>query len=187
MPPWVQGNAKDLVVEYAQERLAAMRSTNPCRLTGSWSRGVIDRATRDSIACYQRAVVKDAVENGKNSGEILNTDAEGTLGRATLTSLWAQGVTPDEVKPGTSGMETTQLMAAFWWAYNRQFSDHDLDVARTNARIGIDNLRTGKVTATRYGSSVQNHIRDYQTAVGLPATGVVDGDTLKKMVGGSVM
>ncbi|MGW5779794.1 COG1470 family protein [Streptomyces sp. NPDC003863] len=185
LPPWVQGDPKDLVVEYAQERLAAMG--NACKLSGSWSRGVIDGATRDSIACYQRAVRKDAVENGKNSGEILNNDAEGTLGRATLTSLWVQGITPDEVKPGSTSMENTQLMAAFWNAYNREFSDHDLDVARTNAQYGIDNLRTGKVTATRNGSSVQDHIRQYQAAVGLEATGTVDWPTLRKMLGGSVM
>ncbi|CAM5684025.1 COG1470 family protein [Streptomyces tanashiensis] len=187
VPPWVQGNAKDLVVEYAQERLAAMSSGNPCRLTGSWSRGVIDRATRDAIACYQRAVVKDAVDNGKNSGEILNTDAPGTLGRATLTSLWAQGVTPEEVKSGSSTMETTQLIAAFWWAYNRSYSADDLSKARVRAQYGIDNLRTGKVTPTRYGSSVAAHISEYQTAVGLTATGEVDWPTLRKMVGGSVM
>ncbi|MFF0559903.1 hydrolase [Streptomyces sp. NPDC004266] len=186
LPPWVQGDPKDLVVEYAQERLAAMSGTNPCRLTGSWSRGVIDRATRDAIACYQRAVVEDAA-NGKNSGEILSVDAEGTLGRATLTSLWVQGITPDEVEPGSSGMENTQLVAAFWWAYNRSFSDDDLSKARARAQYGIDNLRTGKVTATRNGSNVQDHIRQYQTAVGLPATGTVDWPTLRKMLGGSVM
>ncbi|MEU0401566.1 hydrolase [Streptomyces sp. NPDC006197] len=186
LPPWVQGDPKDLVVEYAQERLAAMGSTNPCRLTGSWSRGIIDRATRDAIACYQRAVVEDA-GNGKNSGEILNVDTEGTLGRATLTSLWVQGITPDEVKPGSSSMENTQLMAAFWWAYNRSFSDDDLAKARTRAQQGIDNLRTGKVTATRNGSSVQDHIRQYQTAVGLTPTGTADWPTLRKMLGGSVM
>ncbi|WP_030693827.1 hypothetical protein [Streptomyces globisporus] len=187
LPPWVQGDPKDLVVEYAQERLAAMNTGNPCKLMGSWSRGVIDRATRDAIACYQRAVRQDAVENGKNSGEILDNDEEGTLGRATLTSLWVQGITPDEVKPGSSGMENTQVMAAFWWAYNRSFSDDDLAKARTRAQHGIDNLRTGKVTATRNGTSVQDHIRQYQTAVGLQASGTVDWATLRKMLGGSVM
>ncbi|MFC9595258.1 hydrolase [Streptomyces sp. NPDC056944] len=186
VPPWVQGNVKDVVVEYAQERLARMSTSNPCRLTGNWSRGVIDSATRDSIACYQRAVVADA-QNGKNSGEILNTDAPGTLGRATLLSLWAQGVTPDEVKSGSSTMENFQLIAGFWWAYNRSYSADDLSKARTRAQSGVDNLRTGKVTPIRYNSSVAEHIRQYQTAVGLEPTGETDWPTLRKMVGGSVM
>ncbi|MGW8365657.1 peptidoglycan-binding domain-containing protein, partial [Streptomyces wedmorensis] len=38
-----------------------------------------------------------------------------------------------------------------------------------------------------YSDNVAAHIKDYQAAVGLPATGSVDAETLKRMVGGSVM
>ncbi|MEU4062333.1 peptidoglycan-binding domain-containing protein [Streptomyces wedmorensis] len=185
LPPWRQGDARDLVVEYAQERLASLN--NSCELKPGWTRGVIDAATRASLACYQNAVVDDGNYNGRNSAAIFKTDAEGTLGRATLTSLWAQGIRSDQVKYGTTTWQTTQLMAAFWWAYNREFDDHDFDVARTNAQYGIDHFRNSTSKTTKYSDNVAAHIKDYQAAVGLPATGSVDAETLKKMVGGSVM
>ncbi|MEV4426269.1 hydrolase [Streptomyces sp. NPDC049602] len=185
LPPWYPGDPKDLVVEFAQERLAAL--DNSCDLKPGWSRGVIDGPTRASLVCYQRAVVADGLQNGKNSAAIFKTDKEGTLGRATLTSLWAQGITPDKVKSGATTWETTQLMAAYWMAFNRSFDDHDFDVARTNAQYGIDHFRSGTQKTTTYSGGVADHIRSYQTAVGLRASGTVDWETLKKMIGGSVM
>ncbi|MBX9421077.1 MULTISPECIES: peptidoglycan-binding domain-containing protein [Streptomyces] len=187
VPPWVPGSPKDLVVEFAQERLAHMSSGNACRLQPGWTPGIIDAPTRASLACYQRAVVKDGVENGKNSAAIFDTDREGTLGPATLTSLWAQGITPDKVRSGATSWETTQLMAAFWAAYNREYSDTDFQRARTNAQWGIDHFRAGKDTTSRYSTQVEAKIRAYQSAVGLSATGTVDWPTIRKMLGGSVM
>ncbi|WP_406065696.1 peptidoglycan-binding protein [Streptomyces sp. NBC_01077] len=186
LPPWRFGYPKDLVVEFAQERLATL-GNNPCTLKPGWNPGVIDTRTRASIACYQQAVVDDGNANGKNSAEIFKTDTKGELGRATLTSLWAQRITQDSVKSGSTTMQTTQLMAAFWWAYNRESDAADLEKARARAQVGIDYLRSGKQTPTRYSSSVAEHIRQYQAAVGLPATGTADWNTIRKMVGGSVM
>ncbi|MGA5065515.1 peptidoglycan-binding protein [Streptomyces exfoliatus] len=186
-PPWVPGSPKDVIVEFAQERLANMSSTNPCRLQPGWSPGVIDTPTRNALACYQDAVYKDGVENQKNSAAIFETDDRGTLGPATLTSLWAQGISPDEVRVGGTSWETTQLMAAFWAAYNREYSATDFQRARTNAQYGIDHFRLGKDMTSRYSSQVEDKIRAYQAAVGLPATGTVDAATIKKLVGGSVM
>ncbi|MGW4160252.1 hydrolase, partial [Streptomyces sp. NPDC004788] len=186
VPPWRYGNQPDVVVEFAQERLATLGTDNPCTLTQRWTRGVIDAPTRASLVCYQRAVVKSGTEQGKNSAAIFDTDEEGTLGRATLTSLWVQGVRPDQVEAGTTSMQTTQVMAAFWWAMNRDFSDADLDRMRTYSRQGADYFRTGRQTPTRYGSNVSGHIADYQTAVGLTASGTADWPTLRKMLGGSV-
>ncbi|MFJ5074210.1 hydrolase [Streptomyces sp. NPDC088553] len=187
LPPWRQGYPKDLVVEFAQERLASLGTSNACTLKPGWTPGVIDARTRASLACYQHAVVNDGVTNGKNSAAIFETDREGELGRATLTSLWAQRITPDSVKNGADTMQTTQLMAAFWWAYNRQSDTKDLEKARWYAQAGIDYLRSEKQTTTRYNSSVADHIRQYQAAVGLPVNGTVDWNTIRKMVGGSVM
>ncbi|MFJ8660012.1 peptidoglycan-binding protein [Streptomyces sp. NPDC093795] len=187
VPPWVPGSPKDLVVEFAQERLANMGASNVCRLNPGWTPGVIDTPTRTSLACYQRAVVKDGEENGKNSAAIFHTDQVGTLGRATLTSLWAQGITPEKVRSGATTWETTQLMAAFWAAYNRDYSDADFQRARVNAQRGIDHFRADKDATTRYSAEVESKIRAYQAAVGLPATGDVDWPTLRKMLGGSVM
>ncbi|MFC7977256.1 hydrolase [Streptomyces cinereoruber] len=187
VPPWVPGSPKDLVVEFAQERLAHLGSANPCRLKPGWSPGVIDAPTRASLACYQQAVVDDGEKNGKNSAEIFKTDDKGTLGPATLTSLWAQGITPEKVRSGSTTWETTQLMAAFWAAYNRHYSEADLTRARINAQYGIDHFRTGRDATSRYSSQVETKIRDYQAAVGLEPSGTVDWPTLRKMIGGSVM
>ncbi|MFH9727622.1 hydrolase [Streptomyces sp. NPDC017254] len=187
LPPWRAGYPKDVVVEFAQERLAAMSDSNPCKLQAGWTRGVIDARTRSSLACYQRAVVHDGQANKKNSAAIFLTDKEGELGRATLVSLWAQRITPDTVKAGSNTMQNTQLVAAFWWAYNRQSSPSDLEQARSYARAGIDYLRTDKQTLTKYSDTTKTYIRAYQTAVGLDPTGTADWNTIRAMVGGSVM
>ncbi|MFJ4870053.1 peptidoglycan-binding protein [Streptomyces sp. NPDC088757] len=187
VPPWVPGSPKDLVVEFAQERLAHLGSANPCRLKPGWSPGVIDAPTRNSLACYQQAVVDDGEKNGRNSAEIFKTDRKGTLGRATLTSLWAQGITPDKARRGATTWETTQLIAAFWAAYNRQYSDADFTRARINAQYGIDHFRTNQDATSPYSPQVESKIRDYQAAVGIDPSGVVDWPTLRKMIGGSVM
>ncbi|MFF8840803.1 hydrolase [Streptomyces sp. NPDC015130] len=183
-PPWRSGDAPEIVVEFAQERLAALG--NACKLASGWTRGVIDGKTRASLACYQDLVVSDSVNKGKNSGEILDHDTRGELGRSTLTSLWAQGITPDSVKAGSTTWETTQLMAAFWWAINRGFDSGDMTVARTNAQYGIDHFRHDRDRTSTYSTQVAAHIKQYQSAVGLQATGTVNWDTLRKMVGGSV-
>ncbi|WP_329619222.1 peptidoglycan-binding protein [Streptomyces sp. NBC_01255] len=183
-PPWRMGDAPEIVVEFAQERLAAL--DNACDLKPGWTRGVIDGRTRDSLVCYQKVVVSDGENKGKNSAAIFHTDTEGELGRATLTSLWAQGITVDSVKPGTTTWQTTQLMAAFWWAINRGFDEGDMVMARTNAQYGIDHFREKRDKTSKYSTQVADHIKQYQSAVGLPATGTVNSDTLKKMVGGSV-
>ncbi|WP_329286512.1 COG1470 family protein [Streptomyces sp. NBC_00691] len=185
VPPWRLGYPKDDVVEFAQERLASLG--NACTLQPGWNPGVIDAATRNSLICYQRLVYKDGVEKQKNSAEIFLTDTEGELGRATLVSLWAQRITPDSVEPGSTTMQTTQLTAAFWWAYNRESSAADLTRERTFARQGIAYLRTNKETPSTYSKQVADKIRAYQTAVGVPATGKTDWATLRKMIGGSVM
>ncbi|MFB7590062.1 peptidoglycan-binding protein [Streptomyces sp. NPDC056169] len=183
-PPWRMGDAPELVVEFAQERLASL--DNACDLKPGWTRGVIDTRTRASLICYQNLVVSEGENKGKNSAAIFHTDTAGELGRATLTSLWAQGITVDSVKPGTTTWQTTQLMAAFWWAINRGFDSGDMVVARTNAQYGIDHFRWKRDKTSKYSTQVTDHIKQYQSAVGLPATGTVDGNTLKKMVGGSV-
>ncbi|MFB8400410.1 hydrolase [Streptomyces sp. NPDC055912] len=185
VPPWRLGYPKDDVVEFAQERLASLG--NACTLKPGWNPGVIDTATRNSLVCYQRLVYKDGVEKQKNSAEIFLTDTEGELGRATLVSLWAQRITPDTVKPGSTTMQTTQLTAAFWWAYNRESSPEDLARERAFARQGIAYFRTDKESPSTYSKQVADKIRAYQTAVGLPATGTTDWATLRKMIGGSVM
>lgn len=183
-PPWGTGYKADIVVEFAQERLAALN--NACTLEPGWTRGVIDGPTRTSLICYQDAVVKDGRENGKNSAAIFDTDTRGTLGRATLTSMWAQGITPDSVKPGTTGWQTTKLMAGYWWAINLGMDDGDMARVRTDAQYGIDNFRANRQKTSTYSTEVATHIKRYQSAVGLPASGEVDWPTLRKMVGGSV-
>ncbi|GAA2769879.1 hydrolase [Streptomyces showdoensis] len=182
-PPWGPGYQKDVVVEFAQERLVALK--NGCSPRGGFTRGVIDATTRASLVCYQHAVDN----SGKNPTRILDTEKEGMLGPATLTSLWMQGVTPDMVKKGGSSWETTRLMAAFYWAMNGTFDAHDMDVARTNAGLGITYFRDNSVPgpASRYSDNVAAHIRDYQAAMGLQVTGTADWNTIRTMLGGGVV
>ncbi|MEV0255023.1 peptidoglycan-binding domain-containing protein [Streptomyces sp. NPDC050732] len=187
-PPWQRGYKSDVVVEYAQHRLAALGSKNPCTLTGSYTPGVIDAKTEDKLICYQQAVVRSGQTSGKNTAQIFETDEPGELGRATLTSLWAQGVRPDHVRSGADGWEVVQVQAAFWWASQAGISDGDLDRDRAYAEHGVayfENGRRAPVTA-RYNSGTAAHIKEYQASVGLPATGVADSRTLQAMVGGSV-
>ncbi|MEU6930874.1 hydrolase [Streptomyces sp. NPDC046374] len=181
-PPWGPGYQKDVVVEFAQERLVALK--NSCSPRG-FSRGVIDAPTRAALVCYQHAVDN----SGKNPTRILAVEKEGMLGPATLTSLWMQGVTPDMVKKGGSSWETTRLMAAFYWAMNGTFDAHDMSIARSNAGLGIDYFRNNSVPgpASRYSDEVTNHIRDYQAAMGLPVSGTADWATIRTMLGGGVI
>ncbi len=187
-PPWRRGYASDVVVEYAQRRLAALGSKNPCTLTGHWTPGVIDSNTEAKLICYQKAVVRTGQNSGNNTAQIFETDEEGTLGRATLTSLWAQGIRPDAVRSGADSWEVVQLQAAFWWASQAGISDKDLDRDRAYAEYGVDYFKNGRTapTTARYNDNTAAHIKDYQASVGLPATGTADSATLQALVGGSV-
>ncbi|MEV7190483.1 peptidoglycan-binding domain-containing protein [Streptomyces sp. NPDC093510] len=187
-PPWRRGYASDVVVEYAQRRLAALGSKNPCTLTGAWTPGVIDANTEGKLICYQKAVVRSGRNSGHNTAQIFETDKEGTLGRATLTSLWAQGIRPDDVRSGADNWQVVQLQAAFWWASQAGISDKDLDRDRAYAEHGVAYFKHGRTapTTARYNSNTAAHIKDYQASVGLPATGVADSATLQALVGGSV-
>ncbi len=187
-PPWKRGYASDVVVEYAQRRLAALGSKNPCTLTGDYTPGVIDAKTEDKLICYQRAVIRTGQNSGHNTAQIFATDDEGELGRATLTSLWAQGIRPDAVRSGADTWEVVQLQAAFWWASQAGISDDDLARDRAYAAHGVAYFENGRTppTTARYSSNTAAHIKDYQASVGLPATGVADTETLQALVGGSV-
>ncbi|MFD6437701.1 peptidoglycan-binding protein [Streptomyces venezuelae] len=187
-PPWRRGYAPDVVVEYAQHRLAALGSKNPCTLTGHWTPGVIDSNTEAKLICYQKAVVRTGQNSGNNTAQIFETDDMGTLGRATLTSLWAQGIRPDAVRSGADSWEVVQLQAAFWWASQAGISDKDLDRDRAYAEYGVDYFKNGRSapTTARYNDNTAAHIKDYQASVGLPATGTADSATLRALVGGSV-
>ncbi|MEU6996492.1 peptidoglycan-binding domain-containing protein [Streptomyces sp. NPDC046465] len=187
-PPWRRGYRSDVVVEYAQRRLAALGSRNPCNLTGDWTPGVIDSNTEAKLICYQKAVVRTGRSSGHNSAQIFETDPQGTLGRATLTSLWAQGIRADDVRSGADSWEVVQLQAAFWWASQAGISDKDLDRDRDYAEHGVSYFKHGgkPPTTARYNSNTAAHIKEYQVSVGLPATGVADSATLQALVGGSV-
>lgn len=187
-PPWKRGYKPDVVVEYAQRRLAALGSSNACTLDGRWTPGVIDANTEDSLICYQEAVVRSGRSSGDNTAQIFATDQKGTLGRATLTSLWAQGVRAADVRSGADSWEVVQVQAAFWWASQAGISDDDLSRDRAYAQHGVAYFENGRTppTTARYSGNTAAHIKEYQGAVGLPRTGVADTATLRAMVGGSV-
>ncbi|MBO0516533.1 peptidoglycan-binding domain-containing protein, partial [Streptomyces beijiangensis] len=187
-PPWKSGYQADVVVEFAQRRLVALGSKNSCRLAGNWTPGVIDANTRTSLVCYQKAVVRDGQNTGHNTAQIFRTDPEGTLGRATLTSLWAQSVDWKQVQPGAKNFQVTQVLAAFWWASQAGISDDDLVRDRAYAQQGAAYWKSGgsDAAAAPYDNSMKDKIKQYQAAVGISATGVVDSATVRAMVGGSL-
>ncbi|MBD0711468.1 hypothetical protein BU197_24780 [Streptomyces sp. CBMA291] len=77
-------------------------------------------------------------------------------------------------------------MAAFWWAWNKDFDAHDFDVARSYAQSGVDYYRDKTERLSSYNSNMIAHVKEYQVIVGLNPSGTVDSATLKKMVGGSI-
>ncbi|MGW2860640.1 peptidoglycan-binding protein [Streptomyces sp. NPDC001205] len=183
-PPWQMGYKPDDIVEFAQYRLATLGNSNPCQLKPGWTAGVIDQLTDTSLRCYQEHVMRDR----NSSRELTRTDPYGTLGRATLTSLWAQGIRPDDVKSGAKNYQVTQLNAAFWWASQAAISNDDLNRDRGFAQTGIAYFKSGQKSSQPMvsDSSLKDKITQYQGQVGLPKTGVADGATIGKLVGGSV-
>ncbi|MFJ8311811.1 MULTISPECIES: hydrolase [unclassified Streptomyces] len=181
-PPWQMGYRPDEIVTFAQYRLATLK--NVCSLQPGWTAGVIDKLTDTSLRCYQEHVMRDQ----RSSRELTKTDPAGTLGRATLASLWAQGIRPDDVKSGAKNYKVTQLTASFWWASQAVISNEDLNRDRMYARSGIAYFQSGEQNAQVSVSDDQlkGWIKQYQQEVGLPATGTADSATIGKLVGGSV-
>ncbi|MFE3521830.1 hydrolase [Streptomyces sp. NPDC059161] len=181
-PPWRMGYKPDEIVTFAQYRLATLN--NVCELKPGWTAGVIDKLTDTSLRCYQEHVMRDQ----KSSRELTKTDPIGTLGRATLASLWAQGIRPDDVKSGAKNYQVTQLAASFWWASQALISNEDLTRDRGYARTGIEYFKSGQKNGqvTVSDDRIKGWIKQYQQEVGLPATGTADAATIGKLVGGSV-
>ncbi|MFE4856213.1 peptidoglycan-binding protein [Streptomyces sp. NPDC056670] len=182
-PVWDVGYKPDDIVTFAQYRLATLG--NECTLKSGWTAGIIDQATQASLTCYQQHVMRDK----KSSMQLTATDKKlGTLGRATLTSMWAQGIRADDVKSGANNYQVTQLAAALWWANQAQISDVDLNRDRDYANKGIDYFKAGQKNGhpMKSDGNLAKAVKDYQSAVGLPATGVADTKTLNWLVGGDV-
>ncbi|GHB80825.1 hypothetical protein GCM10010331_80240 [Streptomyces xanthochromogenes] len=182
-PVWDMGYKPDDIVTFAQYRLATLG--NECTLKPGWTAGIIDRATKDALTCYQQHVMRDK----KSSMQLTATDKKlGTLGRATLTSMWAQGIRADQVKSGAKTYQVTQLAAALWWANQAGISDVDLNRDRDYAHKGIDYFKAGQKDGYLMTSdgNLAKAIKDYQSYVGLPQTGVADTKTINWLVGGDV-
>ncbi|MFI6683096.1 hydrolase [Streptomyces sp. NPDC050485] len=181
-PSWQMGYRPDDIVTFAQYRLATLN--NVCSLQPGWTEGVIDKLTDTSLRCYQQHVMRDQ----KSSRELTKTDPEGTLGRATLASLWAQGIKPDDVKSGAKNYQVTKLAASFWWASQVPISNDDLKLDRWYAKTGIDYFKNGQKSGQVAVSddTIKGWIKQYQQEVGLPASGTADAATLGKLIGGSV-
>ncbi|MEU9099155.1 peptidoglycan-binding domain-containing protein [Streptomyces sp. NPDC048361] len=181
-PVWDMGYKPDAIVTYAQYRLATLG--NECALKDGWTAAVIDKATQTSLACYQRHVMADQ----KSSRQLTATDKKyGTLGRATLTSMWAQGLRPEDVKSGANSFKVRMLAASLWWANQSSISDVDLDRDRGYANQGIAYFKDpGKGVPMKADAGLTSAIRQYQQNVGLSPTGVADSKTLNWLVGGAV-
>ncbi|EDY51434.1 hypothetical protein SSCG_04639 [Streptomyces clavuligerus] len=181
-PPWRKGYQSDDIVLFAQHRLSTLGSRNPCNLAKNFTPGVIDDRTDRSLRCYQRAVM----EHPKLTRQLTRTDPYGTLGRATLASMWTQSIKPSDVTLGSENIEVTKLNAALWWATQAEISDGDLHRDRAYARLGIAYFSGKGRAVTPFNKSVEHMVRVYQQRVGLKATGQVNWDTLFALLGGSV-
>ncbi|MFG3282902.1 peptidoglycan-binding protein [Streptomyces sp. NPDC048111] len=182
-PVWDVGYKPDSIVTFAQYRLATLG--NECTLRPGWTAGVIDKSTQASLTCYQQHVMRDK----KTSMELTATDKKlGTLGRATLSSMWAQGIRAENVTKGSKNYEVTRLAAALWWANQSTISDADLTRDRQYADKGIAFFQAGQKNgyAMKSDDGLASAIRDFQTNVGLKATGVADTRTINWLIGGSV-
>ncbi|MET9359814.1 peptidoglycan-binding domain-containing protein [Streptomyces sp. NPDC006632] len=181
-PVWDVGYKPDVIVTYAQYRLATLG--NECALKPGWTAAVIDKATQTSLACYQRHVMADQ----KTSRQLTLTDQRyGTLGRATLTSMWAQGIRPEDVKSGANNFKVRMLAASLWWANQSAISDVDLDRDRDYAEKGVAYFKNpAKGETMKADAGLASAIKEYQQNVGLKPTGVADSKTLNWLVGGAV-
>ncbi|MFG2722439.1 peptidoglycan-binding protein [Streptomyces sp. NPDC048416] len=182
-PVWDVGYKPDDIVTFAQYLLGTL--TNECVLKPGWTAAVIDKPTQTSLACYQRHVMADK----KSSRQLTLTDKKyGTLGRATLTSMWAQGIRPEDVKLGANNYQVTKLTASLWWANQAGISDVDLDRDRSYALKGIDYFKAPQKGGfpLKSDADLAKGIKEYQAAVGLPQSGVADAKTLNWLVGGAV-
>ncbi|MCX5388271.1 peptidoglycan-binding domain-containing protein [Streptomyces sp. NBC_00083] len=181
-PVWDMGYKPDAIVTYAQYRLATLG--NECALKAGWTAAVIDQATQTSLACYQRHVMADQ----KSSRQLTLTDKKyGTLGRATLTSMWAQGIRPEDVTSGANNFKVRMLAASLWWANQSSISDVDLDRDRGYANQGIAYFKDpGKGEPMKADGGLTSAVKEYQRNVGLKVTGVADSKTLNWLVGGAV-
>ncbi|MFD3329068.1 peptidoglycan-binding protein [Streptomyces sp. NPDC058701] len=182
-PPWRAGYQADVAVHFAQLRLASL-GNNACTLKGQWKEGVIDAQTAASLICYQKAVMADQ----KTTRVLTATDQLGTLGRATLASMWMQGVTADRLTSGSRNFEVTRLDAALRWATQATISDNDLQADRAFAQLGVDYFKAGgrNGAPTVSDTKIRDRVRAYQQSVNLPVTGVADGRTVNALLGGSV-
>ncbi|MER0446799.1 peptidoglycan-binding domain-containing protein [Streptomyces sp. Edi4] len=182
-PVWDVGYKPDDIVTFAQYRLATLK--NECALKPGWTAAVIDKATQASLACYQKHVMADQ----KTSRMLTATDKKyGTLGRATLTSMWAQGLRPEDVKSGTNSYKVRMLAASLWWAKESKISNADLDRDRTFALQGIAYFQAPDKGGEpmKADAGLTSAIKEYQQAVGLKPTGVADSTTLNWLIGGAV-
>ncbi len=145
---------------------------------------MIDPQTEASLICYQNAVMADR----KTTRVLTATDPLGTLGRATLSSLWMQGVTADRLTYGSKNFEVTRLDAALLWATQASISDNDLQADRSFAQLGVDYFTSGgqKAAPTAFDNKIRDRVRAYQQSVQLPVTGVADTQTINALLGGSV-
>ncbi|MFI6470687.1 peptidoglycan-binding protein [Streptomyces sp. NPDC050516] len=184
-PVWDMGYKPDDIVTFAQYRLATLGNDNECMLKPGWTAGIIDKPTQTSLACYQAHVMRDK----KSSMQLTATDKKpGTLGRATLTSMWAQGIRAENVKSGSNNYEVTRLAAALWWANQSTISDADLNHDRGYALKGIEYFKAGQKNGypTKSDAGLAQAIKDYQVNVGLKGTGVADQQTINWLIGGDV-
>ncbi|GLF96823.1 COG1470 family protein [Streptomyces yaizuensis] len=183
-PPFKKGYQSDDMVLFAQYRMATFGSKNACTLGQGWTAGVIDDLTDRSLRCYQQAVMN----NTKTTRALTRTDPYGTLSRATMTSLWAQAISPSEVSPGSKNFAVTKLRSSLWWATQASLSDGDVNRLRGYSRLGVEYYKSGGRNGepTTYNATMEQLVSHYQNQVGLPVTGVANWATIYSLVGGTV-
>ncbi|MEU8649463.1 peptidoglycan-binding protein [Streptomyces sp. NPDC048737] len=181
--PFRPGDGPNLFVQFAQVRMEKFRSEDPCRLTAPHTKGVMDAATVAALKCSQKKL--DDVYDGV----IVKTDGLGNLGRSTMTALVMAHFSTDVsgVQPGDDSPEIVWVNSALLWAGHDTYGDDVVAAQIQHLRANMQYLQSSQNRAHALADdSLRTRVLLYQQAMGLPATGTIDGATFALLHGGKV-
>ncbi|MGV9940757.1 COG1470 family protein [Streptomyces sp. NPDC003401] len=181
--PFKPGDGPNLFVQFAQVRMEKYREGDPCRLTAPHTKGVMDAATVAALKCSQKKL--DDVYDGA----VVKTDGLGNLGRSTMTALVMAHFTLDVsgVQPGDDSPEIVWVNSALLWAGHDTYGDNVVRAQIQHLRANMQYLQNLKDRAHALADdTLRTRVVLYQQAMGLPATGTIDGATFTLLHGGRI-
>ncbi|MGW4896906.1 COG1470 family protein [Kitasatospora sp. NPDC004240] len=159
----IRAGDSNVFVAFAQERLKRLPDGNDCRLGKPVTYGLMDANTVEAVKCFQRATDR---HNRVPAGNLLPSDKEGNLGRATMAALWMYEVIGDasRVGEGKNTWDQFSLRAAVRWAGQVEVNADDLSYDERYAREALNawSKRTAMPTAA-WDAKLADQVRKYQT------------------------